>query len=97
MDAAYDSIEIRAHSILLHKPIVDVVKASSPPIGALTRGGQFSALNNSCANADPTMVPSKSHQLPCADVVASLGVLAPLRIDRVLQAAHGFDARGHRE
>ena len=67
MDAAYDSIEIWAHSILLgHKPIVDVVKrVSSPPIGALTdcfsaiRGGQFSALNNSCANADPTMVAIK--------------------------------------
>ena len=35
-----------------------------------------------CANADPTWSPSKSHQLPCADVVASLGVLAPLRIDQ---------------
>ena len=34
----------------------------------------------------PTLIrpwsPSKSHQLPCADVVASLGVLAPLRIDQ---------------
>ena len=34
----------------------------------------------------PTLIrpwsPSKSHQLPCADVVASSGVLAPLRIDQ---------------
>ena len=38
------------------------------------------------SEAAPTLIrpwsPSKSHQLPCADVVASSGVLAPLRIDQ---------------
>ena len=41
---------------------------------------------NTESEAVPTLIrpwsPSKSHQLPCADVVASLGVLAPLRIDQ---------------
>ena len=41
---------------------------------------------NTESEAVPTPIrlwsPSKSHQLPCADVVASLGVLAPLRIDQ---------------
>ena len=38
------------------------------------------------SEAVPTLIRpwsrSKSHQLPCVDVVASLGVLAPLRIDQ---------------
>ena len=41
---------------------------------------------NTESEAVPTLIrpwsPSKSHQLPCPDVVASLGVLAPLRIDQ---------------
>ena len=41
---------------------------------------------NTESEAVPTLIrpwsPSKSRQLPCADVVASLGVLAPLRIDQ---------------
>ena len=41
---------------------------------------------NTESEAVPTLIRpwsrSKSHQLPCADVVASLGVLAPLRIDQ---------------
>ena len=42
----------------------------------------------------PTLIrpwsPSKSHQLPCADVVASLGVLAPLRIDQSFASGSAF-------
>ena len=41
---------------------------------------------NTESEAVPTLIrpwsPSKSHQLPCADVVASLSVLAPPRIDQ---------------
>ena len=42
----------------------------------------------------PTLIrpwsPSKSHQLPCPDVVASLGVLAPLRIDQSFASGSYF-------
>ena len=41
----------------------------------------------------PTLIrpwsPSKSRQLPCPDVVASLGVLAPLRIDQSFASGSG--------
>ena len=179
MDAAYDSIEIRAHCILLgHKPIIDVnprrsvemqealkqekkarrtlglvfpeerryvVRSGSERINGrlkdefggrhvrvrgydkvlahlmfgMTADGQpadaphrsadlvrlvsfaitvAALLERRCGQTRPkfdenteseaasTLIrpwsPSKSRQLPCADVVASLGVLAPLRIDQ---------------
>ena len=51
--------------------------------------GHLSSLRvdeNTESEAVPTLIrpwsPSKSRQLPCPDVVASLGVLAPLRIDQ---------------
>ena len=48
---------------------------------------------NTESEAVPTLIrpwsPSKSHQLPCADVVASLGVLAPLRIDQSFASGSG--------
>ena len=51
---------------------------------------------NTESEAVPTPIrlwsPSKSHQLPCADVVASLGVLAPLRIDQSF-ASGSFDMK----
>ena len=45
------------------------------------------------SEAAPTPIrpwsPSKSRQLPCADVFASLGVLAPLRIDQSFASGSG--------
>ena len=109
MDAAYDSIEIRAHCILLgHKPIIDVNPRRSVEMQEALRrekkarrtlGLFFPEERRYVERSGSERVNgrlkdefggrqirpwsrSKSRQLPCADVAASLGVLAPLRIDQ---------------